>query len=272
MADKHILIVDDEDAILTVLKSSLKKLGPNHIVQTAGDGFTALDTLKGNSFDVIITDYNMARMDGLELIESIRYLQPAARVIMMTAFGNDTLEQETQRLQVYRYLNKPLEINTFRQIVQSALQEKMPKSYSKATSLAGDIQEIDRLLVNLRKDVSARCIFLADVQGRIISDSGDTNQLPKEELATVLGDSITTLNEAGKAIDGDAGAINLAYRESAHQYLYVLNIGQKLLLVIIINRSQYSSRLGTVWYYAQQAAAFLTEVPVKIDPTPDLVL
>jgi CheY-like chemotaxis protein len=121
MAYKRILIIDDEEPVLTILKHSLKKLGPDYEVLTADNGFAALDKLQTQQFDLVVTDYNMEQINGLELIEAINHLQPAARVIMITAYGSDALEAEARRLQVYRYLTKPLEINDFRRVVREAL-------------------------------------------------------------------------------------------------------------------------------------------------------
>lgn len=235
-------------------------MGPDYQVVTANDGFTALDELESQRFDLVVTDFNMGKMDGLELLEAIRYRQPAAQIIMITAYGSDFLEAETYRLQVYRYLHKPLEIEAFRQIVKEALANRQVTHPENLALSAEQHQKIDHLLAHLRKDVSARCLFLADVHGHILARSGDADRLPREEIATLLGSSIATLNEAGRTVDGKADAVNLTYRESEHQYLYGLNIGRRLLMVLIIDRGQYSSRLGTVWYYAQQTAAALGEI------------
>lgn len=124
MDNKHILLVDDEKAVLTVLKNSLTRLGPNYHIVTAQDGFAALDKLQGRQFDLVVTDYDMAPMDGLEFIEAVRYIDPATRTILMTSCSNDLVEAEARRLQVYRYLTKPLDINMFRRIVQAALSEQ----------------------------------------------------------------------------------------------------------------------------------------------------
>jgi hypothetical protein len=79
-------------------------------------------------------------------------------------------------------------------------------------------------------------------------------------MASLLGGSIATLREAGRAMDGDQNAINLAYREGMREYLYALNIGRRMILILIIDRGQYSSRLGTVWYYAQRVAVNLRQI------------
>ncbi|MCK6629987.1 MAG: response regulator [Anaerolineae bacterium] len=259
MTQKRILIVDDEESILTVLKNSLKKVEADYQVVTVKDGFTALDQLRLQPFDLVISDYNMADMDGLELLEAIHYLQPTTPLIMITAYGSDTLQAEAHHLHVYRYLTKPLDISAFRQIVQEALGDR-PVSRPKITMLSDEqYHQLSRLLESLLKEVSAGYIFLADAHGRTIAAVGRKTDLPMEQIASLLSSGIATLAEAGRALDGEADAISLTYREGKNEYLYAVNIGQQFLLILMIKRGPYSSRLGSVWYYAQQTAVSLRD-------------
>jgi CheY-like chemotaxis protein len=260
MATKRILIVDDEEAVLSVLQSSLKKLGPDHEVVTAKDGFDALGQIEKGPFDVVVTDYKMAGMDGLELLEAIRFRQPGARVILITAYGSSALEAGVRRLQAYRYLTKPLELNAFRKIVQKALGD-IAISRPGILILSDErYRQVSQSMNHLQRDIAARCIFLTDVSGQIIARTGNPDKLPICEVVSLLGGSIATLREAGHTLDGDADAINLAYREGQKEHLYAVNVGQQLLLVLVIDRTAYGSRLGTVWYYAQQTALSLRQV------------
>ena len=69
---------------------------------------------------------------------------------------------------------------------------------------------------------------------------------------------MTTLGEAGRAVDSGGDGVNLAYREGKREDLYAVNVGS-FLLIIVIDRGPYSSRLGTVWYSAQKAAGELRD-------------
>jgi DNA-binding NtrC family response regulator len=113
MTGKRILIVDDEVTILSVLKRSLEKLEAGYIVSTATDSRSALAQLGEARFDLVVTDYKMAGMDGLELLQEVRSLQPEARTILMTAYGSDRVRAEAHRLQTYRYMLKPFQIDEF---------------------------------------------------------------------------------------------------------------------------------------------------------------
>ncbi len=262
---KRILIVDDEASILTVLKSSLKII-PDYQVETARDGFTALDKIQVQKFDLIVTDYNMAKMDGLELLEAVHYLHPDTPVIMITAYGNNMVQNEARRLKAHRYLTKPLNINAFRQIVQETLagqtEAKQPHDSTRSNNT---YQQVSQLLSQLRQDVSARCLFVTNVQGNLIARTGNAKNVPFEEIASLLGGGIATLDETGQLLDKDQDAVNLVYRESKNGYLYAVNIGRQLLLILVIDRGRYSAKLGSVWYYIQRAADKLRQLLNKVD-------
>lgn len=257
MSEKRILIVDDEPAVLSVLKSSLKKLGIGYEVSTAPDGQNALEQLKQCPFDLIISDYKMAGMDGLELLKAVQTLQPKARTILMTAYGNDKVEAETRRLKAYCYLIKPLEIDNFRQIVKSALNDIAISRPGILILSDEHYRQIILSLNRLQMEVGARCVVLADAAGHSIARTGDLDKFPLERIVPLLGGCIAGLGEVGRVLDGDEDIVNLVYRESSAENLYVINIGAQLLLIIVVDRGPYSSKLGTVWYSAQQVASML---------------
>ena len=257
MDNKRILLTDDQEIILQVLKRALLDKYPDYQVVTALNGSIALDYILKQPFDLIVTDFNMPYMDGLELIESIRYAQPNARLIMLTGYGHDGVEEEAKRLQVYRYLTKPVALSTFCQAVEEALQDVVPNR-PKLFALTDDQQQEVTLLLNkLKVDVSARCIFLTQASGETILRCGDAGTLPVENIAALLGGSMSTILEVGCLLDKEADAINLAFHEGQKENLYAVNVGRQFLMIIIINRSSYNSRLGSVWHYAQQAAMTL---------------
>jgi CheY-like chemotaxis protein len=257
LKEKRILIVDDEPAILTVLKRSLEKLGAGYAVDTAVDGQSAVEKLKRGPVDLVVTDYRMPGMNGVDLLEAVRALQPGARTILMTAYGNDKVEAETRRLQAYRYLIKPLQIDDFRHVVRTALTDMAVVQPGILILSDERHQKIVLALKRLQLDIGARCVLLADIEGDSIAHAGNLNHFPLEKTTPLLGGCIAGLNQAGQAIDGFEDTISLLYRESAAGNLYIINIGTQLLLMILVDRGPYNSKLGTVWYAAQQVASML---------------
>ncbi len=263
MSEKQILIVDDETTILSVLKRSLEKLDGGYVVSTASDGRSALAQLKAARFDLVVTDYKMAGMNGLELLEEVRSLQPDARTILMTAYGNDQVRAEAQRLQTYRYMVKPLEIDDFRQTVKGALSSLL--AAPPGILILSD-EQYNKILLSLKRlqlGVGARCVILADIEGHCIARAGNLDKFPLGTITPLLGCCIASLNQAGLTIDGVEETTNLIYRESTVGNLYVINIGLQLVLMIVVDRASYSTKLGTVWYEAQQVAAMLLVTVVE---------
>ncbi len=260
MDAKRILIVDDEPSVCRILKRGLDALGRGYEVTTAGDGFEALEYIKNQAFDLIVTDYKMAGLDGLTLLEEIKRIQPEARVVLMTAYGSDEVEARARRLNAYRYLAKPLEMDDFRHMVQQALSEVAISQKGMLVLSDQRYRQAASLLETLQKDVGARCILLVNVLGQTIIRQGEAESLPLSEIVTLLGGGIATLTQAGKALDGADDTIHLIYRESSQYHLYGINVGENLLLVILIANSRFSSPLGSVWYYARRIVRELRSV------------
>ncbi len=125
---------------------------------------------------------------------------------------------------------------------------------------AEQYQKINRVLGRLERDIGAFGVLLASTDGQIVLRRGNLDELPLEEIITLMGGGIATLTEAGQVLDGFEDAVNLAYREGKEYNLYGLNIGKRLTLVMFINRSNYNSPLGSVWYYARKTADQLKEI------------
>lgn len=257
MAEKKILIVDDEDGILAVLQASLRKLGPDYQITTRSDGRSALDLLEQHPFDLVITDYRMAGMDGLQLIEQIGRLQPETRVILITAYGSESLEWEAKRLNAYRCLSKPLEINKFREIVKEAADLDASPQSNMYLIADSRYRQLCDLLEELKNNVEARCAVLTNVNGQIIAKTGNDTNLPISQISSLMGGGIAALFEAGSVLGEIDAPTNLAYMEGKWENLYTVNVGKYLLLTLIIGKGSINSRLGTVWYYVQQTVTNL---------------
>jgi CheY-like chemotaxis protein len=116
---KHILAVDDDKSVRFVLRLGLQALGSEYEIVTAEDGEEALECLKSNDFDLLITDIKMPKMDGITLTEAARRLRPDLPVIWITAHQNQT--QQAERMSVQACLLKPLEVFEIREVVRRAI-------------------------------------------------------------------------------------------------------------------------------------------------------
>lgn len=118
---RRILIADDDPVVLLILRATLERMKDSCQIVTAHNGADALRQTAAQPVDLIITDVRMPGIDGIELVERLRASGSDTEVIWITAFGCDGLEEECNRLNVYRCLDKPLRIGGIRQAVKDAL-------------------------------------------------------------------------------------------------------------------------------------------------------
>ena len=121
-----VLVVEDDPATRRLYKFLLTNGG--YAVLEAEDGVAALELLAQNRCDLVITDMNMPRMDGLDLIQAIRRDYPDVYVIMVTAFGTPDSEKQALRLGANDYLSKPFDFEELERRVQAFFAMPRPSS------------------------------------------------------------------------------------------------------------------------------------------------
>ena len=119
-----ILIVDDDAIIRTLLVRLLKKIKKDFQIMTAADGCTALEVLKETSVDLVLTDYKMPGMDGLETFAEMKKLYPNLPVIMMSGFMGKKLSKAFLHAGGAGFIQKPFRPGELNLKVQSVLEEK----------------------------------------------------------------------------------------------------------------------------------------------------
>jgi DNA-binding NtrC family response regulator len=106
-ADTRVLVVDDEEIVRESLGGWLEKDG--YLVASAPDGRSAVERMKGEGWNVVLVDLKMPGMDGLQVLEEARKLQPDAAVIMMTAYATVDTAVAAMKLGAFDYLIKPFD-------------------------------------------------------------------------------------------------------------------------------------------------------------------
>ena len=118
----HILVVDDEKSMRDFLKEYLNEYG--YEVTCAANGQDALKLYKEENFDIILSDLNMAPMDGLELLHKVKEINSDAIFIMITGYPSISSSIEAIRKGAKDYITKPFNIDEIRVKVERVLLEK----------------------------------------------------------------------------------------------------------------------------------------------------
>lgn len=116
---KRILIVDDEMNTLRVLKAAL---GKSYEITTARNAKEALSLLD-SGVNLILSDYRLPDMDGIELLKKVRGNIPDVPFIVITAYGTIEMAVEAMKKGAYTYLTKPVNLDILYSIVREALSE-----------------------------------------------------------------------------------------------------------------------------------------------------
>lgn len=119
-----ILIVDDEKMIRMGMKNAIDwmKIGIDEVF-TAASGNEALEILKKEEPQIMVTDIQMTEMTGLELIKAAREVVPELRVIVLTGFDNFEYARQSLRLQVQDFFLKPIDEDDFSDAIEKQLKE-----------------------------------------------------------------------------------------------------------------------------------------------------
>ena len=104
----RVLVVDDEPAICSLIES---ELGRREIaVESTSNPENALEKLKENPIDIVLTDIKMPEMDGLTLLRRIKTVRPGCEVIVMTAYASVETAREALKCGAVDYLTKPFSV------------------------------------------------------------------------------------------------------------------------------------------------------------------
>jgi two-component system chemotaxis response regulator CheY len=116
----RVMIVDDYNTMLRILRNLLRQLDIN-TVEEATDGEKALDLMRRNPFDLVISDWNMAPMTGLDLLRAVRADEKLRRIpfIMVTAESKTENVITAKQAGVSNYIVKPFNAETLRMKIES---------------------------------------------------------------------------------------------------------------------------------------------------------
>ena len=119
-----ILIIEDEEPIRRVLVRILTDEDSSFEIHEASDGKKGLDLIKNDSYDLVLCDIKMPKVDGIELLQRTRKTNSTVPFIMLTGHGNIETAVESMKLGAYDFISKPPDLNRLINSVRNALEKK----------------------------------------------------------------------------------------------------------------------------------------------------
>jgi len=144
----RVLIADDDDLCREILRDAMLEMGAR--VAVARDGLEALEALQAQAFDILITDLNMPRMDGLTLLAHARERVPHLLSIIITGFGSLESAIEAIRRGAYDYVQKPFKLEEISVVIRNAMEKiailrekaRLVKELEEARNKLSELQEV----------------------------------------------------------------------------------------------------------------------------------
>src|SRR5664279_1250106 len=146
-----ILVIDDERAIRNTLKEVLEY--EKHEVDLAEDGLKGLELFSANSYDIILCDIKMAKMDGIEVLGKIIETSSDTPVVMISGHGNIDTAVEAIKKGAYDFLEKPLDLNRLLITIRNAMDKStlitqtlvLKSKVSKMYEIVGESEAIEKV-------------------------------------------------------------------------------------------------------------------------------
>ena len=114
----HVLVVDDEPLVRWSVAETLEESG--YRVTEAGDALSALEAFDGKA--LVLLDLKLPDSSDLGVLSMMRRLSPTTPIILMTAYGSESLRAEARTRGAYAVIDKPFDLTTLPMLVSRALQ------------------------------------------------------------------------------------------------------------------------------------------------------
>lgn len=186
--DRNLLLVDDQRDILRLLRSTLDTLKNKEIkIFEAQSGEEALLESARHKIDMLVTDYKLPGMSGVELMHKVRARHPEVKVIFITGTTERKMREEMLNTGTFAIFDKPIPIADFLDSVERGL-GLVQTIFPPEASVPGKSEEthtrLSDLLVNFRQDFSADAVFLLNDRGLIHARTGNLHD-PSMEVSLI---------------------------------------------------------------------------------------
>jgi CheY-like chemotaxis protein len=221
-----ILLVDDQRDILRLLRSALNSIGHELAIIEAPSGEEALLESSRRRVDLLVADYLLPGMNGIELMHKIRARNPEVKVILITGMTDRKARDQILNAGAFAIFDKPISMADFLDAVERSLGLVRtifpPENVEKSSPSQSRVSD---LLANFRQDVRAQAVFLISDRARVLARAGE---LYDSSMEVSLLSALMAIFSAGLKVS------KFIHQEQLENY-HVFSSGKQDLLFIPVN-------------------------------------
>jgi len=137
-----ILVVEDDETLLKFFKIHLNKFFSKVIV--VKNAKEALETMKEKSIDLVVSDFKMPKMDGIQLLRKVKKIDPKIPFILVSGYLMDIEQEKVCREEADGYLRKPFQVDTFNDTIVAGMSRRL--KLNELSQLVADKKKVTDLL------------------------------------------------------------------------------------------------------------------------------
>jgi CheY-like chemotaxis protein len=266
--DSRILVADGTRGIDFLLRDMLPEENTSCAVDVVRGGREALERLEVQGYDMVIANLRRLAPLGWELVQKIRSTYRTTRVMLMTAYDYEEVGVEgKRRFIVYDHLTKPLQRGESVKSVDKTFYGEIAISQKGMLILSDErLAAITQQLANMRTDIEAQSIILANIVGDLITYVGPIKGMDLDSFIPLVAIGLAASSEMRNYFNETELGFNLNYHEGDQYAVYSANVGSELLLAMLYDHSVRKSKVGTVWYYSKRAIEDLLNALTALEP------
>jgi predicted regulator of Ras-like GTPase activity (Roadblock/LC7/MglB family) len=245
--------------VLGLLRGTILGKDPGATIDIARNKTEAYMRFQYQKYPIIFCDYDILAENNFDLYSHILSNQDNDVKVIATYYGDPHALRFDPHPAPSLAISKPIDQRNLVAILIQLMGADAVNTTDENSLTNDTYKQVETELKELQRSTNARCIVVSNQDGRVLVQAGDTDNITVDGLATLVSGCIITLDEVGKMFN-DPTIINLAFREGIKSDLYVLNIGKRLMLIMIQDKGMISPKIGTVWFYARQTAIAIDQI------------
>jgi CheY-like chemotaxis protein len=291
MASYRILVVEDNHEVRRMVTASLKTLGAEIDVLDVPSAEEALVISASLPLDLVVLDFRLPGMSGLDMVARLRKRRPEAKIILVTGVEDPAIRKQVAQAGTQAYFYKPIEIDKFLEAVKRCLwfdqsesnapgmvsepadlipSASLPEESPVATEAMqkpisqGLKPSLDERLTTLKHQLRAVSVLLVNDAGQVMEVAGNPSPITSgSALLSSMMQAFRASMLVSQAMGRSCGA-SLQYFASQRQCLYVVPVGLNHALFVITSGYFEPNKLGTIDRYFQLAARDLQDILADI--------